>query len=208
MNMSLLKTLFLVTLCSNFVMSRELGNLLVNNGEAPSHLRVKKDSPNNEINKNNQHPPTEKPGVHIVRTENEETLKKNSHENLSHQALHNNVREQGKYHSKKNHDESYKSKRSELHIQNVENRYICISSSYCQNITEFYIAVTNTYSCENAYLEIIIDVKLLDARNDDVGPYILETIRPGLAYLPPIGELQRDAKLSEKCLPITKLVYK
>jgi hypothetical protein len=31
---------------------------------------------------------------------------------------------------------------------------------------------------------------------------------PGLAYLPPIGELQRDAKLSEKCLPITKLVYK
>ena len=76
-----LKTFLLVTLCSNFVMSRELGNLLVNNGEAPSHLRVKKDAPDHEINKNNQHPSTEKPGAHIPRSENDETLKKNSHEN-------------------------------------------------------------------------------------------------------------------------------
>ena len=195
-----LKTFLLVTFCSYIVMSRELGNLLVNNGEAPGHLRVKRDTTNHEIN----NPSIEKAGVHIARSENEEAIKKNSHENLSHHALHNKAHEHGKYHSKKNHDDGYKSRRSELHIQNVENRYICISSSYCQNITEFYIAVTNTYSCENAYLEIIIDVKLLDARNDDVGPYILETISPGLAYLPPIGELQRVAKITEKCLPITK----
>jgi hypothetical protein len=171
-----LKTFLLVTFCSYFVMSRELGNLLVNNGEAHGHLRVKKDSPSHEKNINNQHPSTEKPGVHIPRSENDETIKKNSHENLPNQALHNKVHEHGKYHSQKNHEKNrYKSIRSELHIQNVENRYICISSSNCQNISEFYIAATNTYSCENAYLEIIIDVKILDARNDDVGPYILET---------------------------------
>jgi len=200
----LLKSLIIIALSSKIILSRELGNLLVNNGEAQGHLRVKKDSPNHEINKNNQHQSTEKPGVHIARSESDETIKKNSHENLSHQALHNKAHEHGKYHSKKNHDNGYKNIRSEFHIQNVENRYICISSTYCQNITEFYIAVTSTFSCENAYLEIIIDVKILDARNDDVGPYILETISPGLAYLPQIGELQKAAKHTEKCLPITK----
>ena len=74
-----LKTFLLVTFCSYFVMSRELGNLFVNNGEAHGHLRVKKDSPSHEKNKNNQHPSTEKPGVHIPRSENDETIKKNSH---------------------------------------------------------------------------------------------------------------------------------
>jgi SPX domain protein involved in polyphosphate accumulation len=62
---------------------------LANNGEAPNHLRVKKDAPKHEIDKNNQRPAIEKQGVHIARTENEETIKRNSQENLSHQALHN-----------------------------------------------------------------------------------------------------------------------
>jgi hypothetical protein len=96
--------------------------------------------------------------------------------------------------------------RAEYHIQNVENRYICFSPSYCQNITSYYIAPSNTFSCTNKYLDIIID-KILEPSQDAEGLFLSETNRQAIAYMPSIGELQRRQESIEECLPIKKLDF-
>jgi len=101
-------------------------------------------------------------------------------------------------------DETTKHGNAELHIRNVEDRFVCFSSSYCQNTTSFYIiSPDDSFNCEDEFLAIIIDAKFLTAKSDKDGPYLLETIRQAKAFLPQVGELQRDQKKSS-CLPIKK----
>jgi len=52
--------------------------------------------------------------------------------------------------------------------------------------------------------EIIIDAKFLEPAQDVEGLFMLETIRQAIAYMPSIGELQRQQEPSEECLPIKK----
>ena len=140
--------------------------------------------------------------IHVQRGKDEATTTElPSHDNKS---KHENS-EKHRSHMKANHyPDATVGIRTEHHIRNVENRYICFSPSYCQNITSYHIAPSNTFSCTNKNLEIIIDAKFIEPAQDVEGLFMLETIRQAIAYMPSIGELQRQQESNEECLPIKK----
>ena len=190
-----LKNAILLVLLCTIAESRHIYENMWGNLGASSRIRNSRDL--------SKHDKNELPSLHIARTDDKTSQTEKSSSNDSKRENQQKVENHGKNHADpKYHIDATKSIKAEYYIQNVENRYICFNKYYCGNITAFYIAQSNTFSCENMYLDIIIDIQVLDARNDDESPYILATNYQATAFLPPIGELKRDRLVTEQCLPI------
>ena len=84
-----------------------------------------------------------------------------------------------------------------LYVEGAEGRYMCVKElGICQEFSKFWIHPLQSFSCDDEYLQILVDLVV----NDQISGKQIS--RQGTAFLPIQGKLQNAQIKSTKCQKI------